>query len=175
MAAQHSPFASFVTKTIPFPRQVLHAVTLRKLGWKAKQEARDARQRTRIQAAKNVGEVLELIAKAEEIEEERKRKAALAAAAIDGATPTMPPAIDAAPPATPEQTPEEATALKKLQRRDQYDEHTVLCKGVVSWTFGDVKVTPDSLADLDEQDKTDLVDAILDLGEPETAEAQKND
>jgi hypothetical protein len=165
-----SPFASFVTKTVPVPGHAPHTVTLRKLGWKAKSKARQARALTRMQAAKNLGEMLEVLAKAEEIDTKRKAEAAAAAmgqpavAAELGAEPTAPPS-----------TPDSEKTLARAKRREQYDEHEVLVGGVVSWTFEEMKPSAAALDDLDDDLKTFFVDEILELGEAEGPDAQKND
>lgn len=69
-------------------------------------------------------------------------------------------------------------ALKKdpdavrRQRYDAYDQETVLTAGVVSWTHSKA-LSPDSLADLDEETAALLHEAILDLSLPPLDPAEK--
>jgi hypothetical protein len=69
-----------------------------------------------------------------------------------------------------------ADRLRELAAKDpflQYDQDTLLQKGVVSWTL-DRPLTPESLDDLDAETADLLARRICDLSRPKTEDERKN-
>jgi hypothetical protein len=131
-----SIFASYVTRTVPLPFDVPHTVTIQKLSGRHVALARDKAREARTVAS------VQLV---------KTMGGAAAVADVAG--------LD-----------QSSAVAAELDRRrtdpaQLYDRPTVLAKGVTGWTY-DEPLTPDRLADLDEQASEFLFHAILDLTLP---------
>jgi len=131
-----SIFASYVTRTVPLPFDEPHTVTIQKLSGRDVARAKDKAREVRSVSS------LQLV---------QAMGGAAVVADVAG--------LD-----------QSSAVAAELERRradpaQVYDRPTVLEKGVTAWTYTE-PLTPDRLADLDEQAADFLFHAILDLTLP---------
>lgn len=119
-------------------------VTIKKLGWKARELAEQVQAQRQLQSLASVGAGIVDLQKAMR-------------AAMDEAG--------------GEQGVRAAVAANPMLR---YDKATLLEKGIVSWTLENVRVTPETIAELEPVDADQIANAIHELFRPRTEDEQKN-
>lgn len=165
-----SLFASRVQKDVKVELgpEEYEIVTIRKLSGRSLEKAAEARRMEVINTVKVYGIEMMKLARAEAADRLAEMKGEKP---IEAPKPVeVPKPVEPEPELTPEQ---KAAKLKAMQeaRYSDYDRQLVLQAGIVRWTAkerdgSDTPVTPDNIADMDEQASVKLFREILDLSLP---------
>jgi len=132
-------FAKQITKDVEVGTEI---VTVRKLSGKTLQKAREAKRSEQVSNMRELG--AEMI---RAFREEREKLAAVKPEAL---------------PIPPKEPTREELEKTRKDSFSEYDRDTVLVAGISKWT-AKVPVSPENIADLDEESATKLHNEILDL------------